>query len=377
MPKLNSAQQTELLDLLLDFPGTRTTEQREALLFSLPSQITGSIDLSGDRNAAMVKLVETLEFWGQLADGRWATEVMLRNALRTAKSTQFEQRFEAIRQIFDLPAAKVQLDALPEQIASEISYLMPAGFLDDGQRAARAVARICVPQVFDGKMRVLGSKPSLALGTAWLIAPNLLVTNHHVVAARFKGDAPVTASDMAAQATGAEAWFDYVHVDKPYCVYRMTALEACEKSLDYAVLRVAGTAVSDARPLSNWGYLRLAAEAAAPRASAQRRSAPFRGREADRNPPQRLRRHQGRRRIPLSDRHAAGLFRIARFHRRLARGRASPRIPSVARKGVHEGRSDQVQQCRHSDSRDPPTPARRSARGNRRRRAMTPRGNIA
>jgi endonuclease G, mitochondrial len=260
MPKLNLAQQTELLDLLLEFPGTRKAEQRETLLFSLPSQITDSIDLSGDRNAALVKLVETLEFWGQLADGRWATEVMLRNALRAAKSTQFEQRFEAIRQTFDLPAAKVQLDALPEQIASEISYLMPAGFLDEGQRAARAVARICVPQVFDGKMRMLGSNPSLALGTAWLIAPNLLVTNHHVVAARFDGDAPVTASDMAAQATGAEAWFDYVHVDKPYCVYRMTALEACDKSLDYAVLRVAGTAVADARPLSDWGYLRLAAE---------------------------------------------------------------------------------------------------------------------
>ena len=45
MPKLNSAQQTELLDLLLDFPGTRTTRRREAMLFSLPSQITGSIDL--------------------------------------------------------------------------------------------------------------------------------------------------------------------------------------------------------------------------------------------------------------------------------------------------------------------------------------------
>jgi endonuclease G, mitochondrial len=260
MPKLTAEQQTELLDVLLEFPGTRKIEQREALLFSLPPQITDSIDLSGDRYAAIVKLVETLEFWGQLADGRWATEVMLRNALRAAKSTQFEQRLEAIRQIFDLPGAKVQLAALPEQIVSEMSYLMPVGFLDDGQRAARAVARICVPQIFDGKPRMLGTKPSLALGTGWLIAPNLLVTNHHVVAARFAGDGPVTASDIAMQARGAQAWFDYVDVNKPYQACPMMALEASDKSLDYAVLRVGGAAVADPRPLSDWGLLRIAPE---------------------------------------------------------------------------------------------------------------------
>jgi hypothetical protein len=104
-PKLTPEQQNELRDLLLEFPGTKKPEQREALLFSLPSQIIDSIDLSGDRHAAIVRLVETLEGWGQLADGRWATEVMLRNALSLAQSTQFEQRFEAIRQTFDGPAA--------------------------------------------------------------------------------------------------------------------------------------------------------------------------------------------------------------------------------------------------------------------------------
>jgi endonuclease G, mitochondrial len=249
-----------LLDVLLEFPGTRKPEQREALLFSLPSQITDSIDLSGDRYAAIVKLVETLEFWGQLADGRWATEVMLRNALRSAKSTGFEQRFEMIRQIYDLPAAKVQLAPLPEQIASEISYLMPVGFLDNGQRAARGVARICVPQVFDGKPRMNGAKPSLALGTGWLIAPGLLVTNHHVIAARFAGDAPVTASDLVMQVAGTDAWFDYVDISKPHHSYRITTLEASDEGLDYAVLRVGDAAAADARPLSEWGYLRVAPE---------------------------------------------------------------------------------------------------------------------
>jgi V8-like Glu-specific endopeptidase len=260
MPKLSAAKQSELLDLLLEFPATRTPEQREALLFSLPPQITDSLDLTGVRNAAIAKLVETLEFWGQLADGRWATEVMLRNALRAAKNTHFEQRFEAIRQTFDLPAAKVQLAALPEQIVSEISYLMPVGFLDGGRLAARAVARLSVPQIFNGKPRMLGSRPSLAVGTGWLIAPNLLVTNHHVVAARFADDAPVTAADLAMQAAGAQAWLDYVDAAKPYPVYPVTALEASDESLDYAMLRVRDIAAEDPRPLSDWGFLRIAPE---------------------------------------------------------------------------------------------------------------------
>jgi len=49
MPKLTPAQQSELLEILLEFPGSRTPEQREALLFSLPPQIINSLDLSGDR----------------------------------------------------------------------------------------------------------------------------------------------------------------------------------------------------------------------------------------------------------------------------------------------------------------------------------------
>jgi endonuclease G len=260
MPKLTAAQQTELLDLLLDFPGTKTAAQRETLLFSLPPQITDSLDLPGERYAAIVKLIETLEYWGQLSDGRWATEVMLRNAQRAARNTQFEQKLEAIRQTFDLPAGKAQLAALPEQIASEISYLMPVGFLEAGYRASRAVARICVPQVFGGKPKMNGNTPSLAVGTGWLVAPGLLVTNHHVVAARFAGDPPAAASDIARQAEGTQAWFDYVDAMKPYAAYQITRLEALDQSLDYALLRVSNAGMSEEPPLADWGFLRLAPE---------------------------------------------------------------------------------------------------------------------
>jgi endonuclease G len=260
MPRLNPAQQTELLDLLLEFPATKTADQRDALLFSLPPQIANSLDLSGDRYGAIVKLVESVEYWGQLSDGRWATEVVLRNALRAARNTQFEVRIEAVRQLFDLPAAKVQLSQLPEKIASEVSYLMPVGFLEAGHRVSRAVARLSVQRVFDGEPALTNGHPSLVLGTGWLIAPNLLLTNHHVVAARFAGEPPAKASDLQHQAARTEAWFDYVAVDRPRVAYQSWGLEAFDQGLDYAVLRLAGEATGGGPPLSSWGWLRLAPE---------------------------------------------------------------------------------------------------------------------
>jgi len=239
MPKLSPRQQVDLLDLLIALPATKTTAQREALLFSLPPQIVDSLDLSGDRQAAVTKIIETLDYWGQLADGRWAIEVMLLNAMRAAKDTQFEQRLEAFRQVFALPASHVELPDLQEQVAGEINYLMPAGFLAAGHRASRAVARLCVPQFMNGRMVMDGPKPRLGLGTGWLIAPDLIITNHHVVAARFDDDPPATAADMEQQASHIEAWFDYLHADGPYTTVLAARLEARNPKLDFALIRLA------------------------------------------------------------------------------------------------------------------------------------------
>jgi len=257
MPKLSPRQQLDLLDLLLALPATKTAVQRDALLFSLPAQIADSLDLTGDRQAAIAKIIETLEYWGQLTDGRWATEVMLLNAIRAARDTQFEQRLEAFRQVFALPASHVELPDLEEQVAGDISYLMPAGFLGAGARAARGVARLCVPQFMGGRMVMDGPRPRLGLGTGWLIAPGLIVTNRHVVAARFDGDPAATPADIEQQAGHTEAWFDYLHADAPYTVVRTVGLEALNPQLDFAVLRLSPTA-ADGTPPGDWPSLVLA-----------------------------------------------------------------------------------------------------------------------
>ena len=257
MPRLSPRQQLDLLDLLLALPATRTAAQRDALLFSLPPQIADSLDLSGDRQAAVAKIIETLEYWGQLVDGRWATEVMLLNAMRAAKDTQFEQRLEAFRQVFALPASHVELPELEEKVAGDTSYLMPAGFLGAGERTSRGVARLCVPVFMDERMVMDGARPLLGLGTGWLIAPGVMVTNHHVVAARFEKNAVATPADLEQQATHTEAWFDYLHPDAPYTTFKVERLEASNVDLDYAILRLAAVS-ADGKPCRQWECLRLA-----------------------------------------------------------------------------------------------------------------------
>jgi V8-like Glu-specific endopeptidase len=211
--------------------------------------------------SSLATLVESLEYWGQLADGRWATEVMLRNALRSARNTAFEQKLETIRRSFDLPGAQAQLPELPEQIASDISYLMPVAFLANGNRVAKSVARLAVPQYMNGQPVLNGRVPSLVVGTGWMIAPGLLVTNYHVVEARFAGEPPPTSADIALQTEHTVAWFDYVDMDKPYVEYEAVKAEALNPALDYAILRFAAAATRAGAPdLEEWDYLTLASE---------------------------------------------------------------------------------------------------------------------
>lgn len=94
-------------------------------------------------------------------------------------------------------------------------------------------------------------------GTGWLIAPGLLVTNHHVVNARKRSageQQSADPTDLRLQAQGARCRFDYVSEDDPTAEEAAASeLAAWDEELDYAVLRLA-----DARPRP---FLRVATQA--------------------------------------------------------------------------------------------------------------------
>jgi hypothetical protein len=121
------------------------------------------------------------------------------------------------------------------------------GFLADGLRVARAVSLIRVPRHEQGQQVMAQGGPWVTSGTAWLLAPTLAITNHHVINARREKEADAGAADFRLQAENATLWFDFdaPDADAPDVAGLSVAVKrlvAMSKSLDYALLELASPA---------------------------------------------------------------------------------------------------------------------------------------
>jgi hypothetical protein len=129
--------------------------------------------------------------------------------------------------------------------------LLPFDFLRRGDEAGRAVARICVPRYEGGRPVISNGAPVRYLGTCWLLAPDLVITNHHVVNARREGEPDAPAADLALQVQAAEVQFDYDGALGASSLHKVARIESFAPRggpLDYAVLRLAHAV--DRKPLS-------------------------------------------------------------------------------------------------------------------------------
>lgn len=139
---------------------------------------------------------------------------------------------------------------LPEVIQKEVIVgrddMVDFGFLGRALAAGRSVARILVPRFVNGaQVRVPpGGQPWLARGTAWIIAPGLAITNHHVINARTDGEADAAPADFVSQATNATLEFDFDREGAAVASVGVTELVHASSGLDYAILRVAGDPAS-------------------------------------------------------------------------------------------------------------------------------------
>lgn len=113
------------------------------------------------------------------------------------------------------------------------------GFLAGGVEVGRAVALILVPRYQGGQPVMAGGAPWVSKGTAWLIAPNYAITNHHVVNARRQDEADADLSDLGLQAAGATLRFDFDDPEADGLRVRATRLAAFSKRLDYALVELA------------------------------------------------------------------------------------------------------------------------------------------
>lgn len=132
---------------------------------------------------------------------------------------------------------------LPEVTKNEaiigIDEMVDFSFLAAGAEAGRSITRLTVPR-FEGGTAIQsnGGVPWVMRGTAWVIGPDLLITNHHVLNARRNDEARPSASDFARQAAESTIEFDYDTGKEPVLSSVHSVLIFSE-SLDYAVMKLA------------------------------------------------------------------------------------------------------------------------------------------
>lgn len=145
---------------------------------------------------------------------------------------------------------------LPEVVKREVIVgrddMVDLGFLQRGLTVAGSVGRILVPRIENGaRVKVASGGPSLVSGTAWLIAPELAITNHPVVNARRSDEPDAGATDFLDQGRQASIDFDF-DSDRPVGTPALIAkVEIASSALDYAILRLAGTQQAGARRVAD------------------------------------------------------------------------------------------------------------------------------
>lgn len=249
-PKLRS----KLVDLLCQVPRLKSREGRDAWLsISLPSNIYEFLNRKGQSCKDDLTLIFSQIEETRLINGEWCLLNLIDQALIDAHGLAVEQELRAMRHIISKALANegeatVILSGQPpsyEELIIGKDEKLPVAFLYEGSKAALAVARIRVPSTLGGYFT----------GTAWLIAPGLAITNHHVINARDTGEPPPSMEELQAQAMGSTLWFEYEE-GKQHEEFACEGLIESDIDLDYAILNVREKSLAN-KSINDYGYLRI------------------------------------------------------------------------------------------------------------------------
>ncbi|WP_309052338.1 trypsin-like peptidase domain-containing protein [Streptomyces sp.] len=218
---------------------------RAVLLKGMPVSFTATLEPFSDPREQTDADLAAMNRIERLMTGLVPLEVWLHNASEKAREPGPRAVLEgALDAVARMTAGEAELPAemMPAEIKEEIIFqddTVPYAFLQHGIRAGASVALLKIPP-YEGGAPLLPSYPHG--GTGWIVAPGLLMTNHHVVMARSweSGVRPhVTEEDLRLQAVMSRSRFDFVEnmVNPP----EVTAgeLAAWDAGLDYAVVRLA------------------------------------------------------------------------------------------------------------------------------------------
>jgi endonuclease G, mitochondrial len=225
---------------------------RAVWLAGIDQGFVGFLDLNPSPIIQFQLDLNTMNRVERLADGSVPLSLYLHNIAESLKVTA---RPEA--SIFDRAANDVDLKtqggvALPslatvpeviqKQAIVHFDDMVSISFLSAALTVSRSVGRISTPRFDNGTPRMLANgNPWVMNGSAWLIAPDLIVTNHHVVNAREQNEPPASAADFTRQGQGATLTFDFDGAGGGTAPVAIAQVVIADEPLDYAVLRLAAS----------------------------------------------------------------------------------------------------------------------------------------
>lgn len=218
---------------------------RELLFDGIMNKYRGTLPLVAAPGRQLHSDLNQMNRVERLIDGSVPLETWLRNAVaQTAEAGPLAVIQRALDDVARTAAGEPDISvALPTaETKEEIIHrddTVPYEFLRSGNAAGAAVARIKVPPYQQGAPLQPNGFPHS--GTGWLIAPTLLVTNHHVVNARSgtgAGRALADPADLRLQVQHSRSRFDYDADEVETDEATASDLVAWDEELDYAILRL-------------------------------------------------------------------------------------------------------------------------------------------
>ena len=239
-------KQSEVSDLVqaLAGSGVDMLGGRGALFQFIHPLYAGTLPVGGPMISQLLSDIGQMNQQERLTTGDIPLEIYLRNALllvsgRDVAETAVRVALSKVVQRGS-GAPPLEAKAMPE-IKEKIVHsddTVTFAFMEAGVKAAAAVMKVRVPRFEGGQPKTKGGNPVVYVGTGWLVTRDLIVTNHHVVNARYDGEPNAAAADLRLQAQGTVAVFDFDADGLPATEVAVTAVEAWNADLDYALLRI-------------------------------------------------------------------------------------------------------------------------------------------
>ena len=260
---LTQSEITEVYEAALS-TGLMAPGTRNVLLAAIDPAVAMALPVLPAPQVQLLSDLGALNGIPYLADGSVPLQTWLDQAITLSAGRVEADTFRQLRDRVGTEASGQGPTPEPAQLSEVVNNevivhqddMLTFGFLAQGALAGRSVAKVLVPRVIGGAPQYTSTgKPSRSSGTGWLLSPDLLVTNHHVLNARLQHEPDAAEEDLRRQAAGTVVQFDFDAAGISGTEVTVERLEAWDPldRLDFAVLRLA-TPIVDRAPLQLWPH---------------------------------------------------------------------------------------------------------------------------